>query len=130
MKLGKAWENRDYFTGKASELARQLAFSGIAVIWIFKNTGTTALVPDDLIWPLFLLVVTLFLDLLQYILASVMWTRFTRAQEAKHNAKEEDSGIDDSPKSINLPHSICFWLKFVTVAIAYVLLVWSLGRRL
>ena len=54
------------FTGKASDITRQLSFAGIAIIWIFKKeTGTALTVPHELLWPGVLIVLALFFDLLQ-----------------------------------------------------------------
>ena len=58
----------DFYTysGKASDISRQLAFAGIAIIWIFKKkvpaTGLT--VPSELILPGILIVLALGVDLL------------------------------------------------------------------
>lgn len=38
MKLENYKKDNQYFTGKLSEINRYLAFSGIAIIWIFKET--------------------------------------------------------------------------------------------
>src|SRR6478672_3157292 len=36
MKLSKYRETGEYFSGKASEIVRQLILAGIAIIWVFK----------------------------------------------------------------------------------------------
>jgi len=75
----------DFYTysGKASDISRQLAFAGIAIIWIFKKevpaTGLT--VPRELILPGILIVLALGVDLLQYCLATVIWWLFYRKKE-------------------------------------------------
>lgn len=120
----------DTFTGKASELSRQLAFAGIAVIWIFKNSGDTAIIPNDFLLPLFFLVLTLALDFLQYIFGSIEWMIFSHLQEKKHDCTNEEKEVDSSPGWINLPHTICFVLKLVTITIGYASIVKGVAARL
>ncbi|WP_250627057.1 hypothetical protein [Pinirhizobacter soli] len=130
MELKKAWENRDLFTSKASEITRQLGFSGIAVIWIFKNGGTSNLVPDDLVLPLFLLVLTLLADLLHYIAGSLEWQLFTSRQEKKTGAKEGTDNIADAPAWLNYPHTCFFYSKLVLLVASYAVLIHAMSARL
>jgi len=37
MKLAQARGHYEYFSGKASDISRQLGFAGIALIWVFKT---------------------------------------------------------------------------------------------
>lgn len=131
MKLGKAWANRDLFSGKASEITRQLAFSGIAALWLFKSTAPAApQIPGDLVLPLFMFVLALALDFLQYIAGSLEWQIFARRQEKKHDATDEDDDIDESPNWLNRPHEFFFWTKLIALLGGYVFLVIALGSRL
>jgi hypothetical protein len=65
----------EYYTSKASEIGRSLALGGIAVIWIFKTTSTdgSLTIPSLLIAPLIWLVISLSLDLLQYVIGGLIW---------------------------------------------------------
>jgi len=60
------------FSGKASDISRQLAFGAIAVIWLFKTDTPTGYItiPPDRIWPGILIVAALAADLLQYVAGS------------------------------------------------------------
>jgi hypothetical protein len=70
------------FTAKASDVNRQLAFAGIAIIWLFKKeTPAGITIPHELLWPSFLIVLSLALDMLQYWLASMTWRVFYRKKE-------------------------------------------------
>jgi hypothetical protein len=61
-----------YFnTGKTSDISRQLAFAGFAVIWIFKDTNLK--VPNELIIPGIFLGITLLLDIFQYFFLGTAW---------------------------------------------------------
>ena len=130
MKIKEVRKLVDTFTSKASELSRQLAFAGVAVIWIFKNSSQNAVIPDDLVLPLFLLVLTLTFDFLQYVFGSIEWSIFSHIQENKYNCEHEDQEVDSSPWWINLAHTICFYLKILTIVVAYVFIVKGLASRL
>lgn len=63
MKLKDALENYYFHSGKTSDLVRQLALAGIAVIWLFKYEVTgVPKVPAQLLLPLGLIVCGLALD--------------------------------------------------------------------
>lgn len=130
MKIKQARGHVDTFSGKASELSRQLAFAGIAVIWIFKNSASRGIIPDDFVFPMFFFVLALAFDLLQYILGSVEWGIFTKIQEAKYKCKNEDQEVDSSPVWINYPHNLCFILKIAMIAIGYSSMIANLSTRL
>jgi hypothetical protein len=70
-----------YFSGKASELCRNLAFAGIAIIWIFKVDKTGMSIDKKLILPLISFVATLAFDLFQYLWGTIIWGFFVRKQE-------------------------------------------------
>lgn len=117
MKLQNALENYYFHTGKVSDIARQLAFAAIAVIWLFKaGDGTSISLPKELLQPLKLVVICLALDLLQYIFGTVVWGIFHRWKE---RAGTSESSEFKAPSSINWPALICFWSKTVVLAYAY-----------
>lgn len=91
MKL-KDWRDHAHkFTEKLSEINRQLAFAGIAIIWIFKiQVGNHYSIPSELLLPLFFIVVSLMLDLLHYLYQSIVWTLFHRRKEKQGVASEDD----------------------------------------
>jgi hypothetical protein len=81
-KLSKYREDYYFFSGKTSDVARQLGLAGIVIIWIFK-TGDNAKpqLPKELLPPLALFVLGLALDLLHYITSTVIWGHFQRKEE-------------------------------------------------
>jgi hypothetical protein len=121
----------DFYTysGKASDISRQLAFAGIAIIWIFKKevpaTGLT--VPRELILPGILIVLALGVDLLQYCLATVIWWLFYRKKERE--GVHEDSELDHS-FWLEVPINLAFWVKIISVGGAYVFIFKFLLRTL
>lgn len=105
------------YSGKASDIARQLCFAGIALIWIFKrDQGAPLDVPKLLLIPAGLFVLALALDILQYILASVIWSFYARCLEGRGTPEDQDI---DVPMWFNWPTLICFWFKIVFVLLAY-----------
>ena len=118
MSLKTCWETFYNNTGSASNIARQLAFAGIAVVWIFTNTekGTFAL-HNSLLWPSLLFVVALACDFLQYLSGSIVWYAFTRKKEEELGAdcKEEFSWS----KKLNYPGFFFFWTTCVLILVAY-----------
>jgi len=104
-------------SGKASELARTLAFSGIAIIWVFRTTGSSSpTIPRALAIPGGFLVLALSCDLLQYAVGAAFWGGFARRQELS-GAASEDEFL--APRWINWPMLVFFWAKIASVGIAY-----------
>lgn len=121
MKLEKYKEDSYEFSKQASELIRQFAFAGIAVIWIFKaeESENTPIIPTELIWPLLLLVGTLVFDLFQYLIPTIIWTVFYRVKEKRVNPDEDIK----APAWLSFPGWICFTFKTISLLIGYYFLV-------
>ena len=79
MKLKDARDNYYFYSGKTSDIIRQMALAGIAVTWIFKRdvNGMPA-IPVDLLRPTFLIVLTLAFDFAQYISGTIAWGTYNR----------------------------------------------------
>lgn len=118
-------DNYGYLTGKASDIVRQLAFAGIAVVWIFRITDTTGRmqVPPEFVKVAFGCVVSLSLDLLQYLVASVFWGVFGCHLDRK-GVKADDEFA--APGWINWPALLFFWGKSAVIVLSYVLLLKTL----
>tara|TARA_Y100000296_G_C5094850_1_gene216805 strand:- start:427 stop:771 length:345 start_codon:yes stop_codon:yes gene_type:complete len=102
-------------------VARQLAFAGIAVIWIFTNNEDGGMsLPASLLWPALIFVSALASDFLQYVSMSLVWFFFTRHKEKQLGADFEGS-FSWSP-AINYPGYTFFWLKCSLVLAGYLLL--------
>ena len=105
------------FTGKASDLNRQLAFAAIAVIWLFKrDVAGVPSVPPNLILPGALVVLALAFDLLQYCLGSIIWYFFYHSEEKAGTSETKD--IDHSPW-LERPITALFWIKIACTIAAY-----------
>lgn len=127
LKLQEIWNAYDTYTGKVSEITRQLSFAGIAVIWFFK-TGDNYKTPkqDWFLSPLILFVLALAFDLLQYIVGSIIWKIYAMYQERKQKKASGKIDLDeeyDPSYWWTFPMDIFFFLKaFLTIA-GYVLLI-------
>lgn len=129
MKRENLRSNYEYHSGKASDVARQLAFAGIAVIWLFRvGAPADPQLPAQLIAPLFFFGLALGLDLLHYVVAAIIWSVFNRYKESQRSYASEDKSFD-APVWINVPALLLFWLKIITVVSAHVLLVASIAKQ-
>jgi hypothetical protein len=114
---------KDYYdkSGKASDLARQLAFAGIALVWVFKYTNKgSENVPEELIFPSFLFALSLGLDFLQYFIAAGVYGVFHwyKEKENQKGKKEEDPQYKHDER-LNWPALFCFWGKGLSIILAY-----------
>ncbi|MBN7796649.1 hypothetical protein [Parahaliea mediterranea] len=116
---------RGYYEARsatASNVARQSAFAGIALVWIFKDqVGQEFALPMGLLYPTICMMVGLAADLMQYVVASAIWGFYCRIKE-----KEFDPDPNPefrNPNWINWPALGLFWLKLAAVLVGYVLLV-------
>lgn len=107
------------FSGKASDISRHLAFAGIAVIWIFRlNQKGELTIPNELLLPLILMVVTLGFDILQYISATTVWGIYQWYKERELEDPKIDPDIDH-PSWLKWPQFIFFVLKLISILVGY-----------
>jgi len=121
----QGFKDRDYFSGKLSEITRQLGLAGIAIIWVFRTVqGSQQTIPLRLIIPGFVLVLGLTFDFLQYLVANALLELYTtRAHKA---------GKDEfiAPSWMNTPNRVFFYSKIWLIAIAYLYLLVFLALKL
>jgi len=130
MKLSDYRETYYEFSGKASEVARKLAFAGIAVVWIFKASGTSSpKIPFDLYFPTGLFVLTLAFDLFQYVSATIVWGVFQWKEERKLTDINDDPELGAHP-FCKLPQNVFFMLKIIAISFAYLLLLLFVWQEL
>jgi len=105
------------FSGKASDLNRQLGFAAIALIWLFKkDVGGSPTIPAGLVLPGILVVASLTLDMLHYCVASIIWRCFYRSKENENVA--EDAELNHSVW-LEWPITALFALKILCIVAAY-----------
>lgn len=121
--VADAWEHYYVMSGAASNSARQLAFAGIAVVWILAADNNIVPVEyANLRLPIFAFVLALALDLIQYVAGTGMYWQFAREKE--RNNKEK---FTEFPRRLNIPSEIVFIGKVAAVIWGYGLLFWILG---
>jgi hypothetical protein len=122
MKLSDYLDAFYEYSDKASLLSRQLAFAGIAVVWLFKSgDGVNFQLPASLIYPLLLLVLAFIFDLLQYLVGACIWYFFHRFHEKRMKSSNKDSSLLAShwySKFI----ALFFCAKIISVLVAYLFL--------
>lgn len=107
-------------TASASSVARQIAFAGIAFIWIFKRESTGSItLPTELLWPAILLILGLTSDLLQYFSASAIWGVFHRTKEKQGIKQNEEI---QASIYLNWPSLAFFWIKLFSITIGNILI--------
>lgn len=115
------------FSSKTSEIARQLSFAGIALVWVFKPKDAEPIaIPPELLWPAGLFVLALALDLLHAAYGTFVWGAFSRYHEKRHIGAEHEL---DAPAWFNWPSLAFFWGKVLAVIAAYVVTlryIWAL----
>lgn len=119
MKLSNYKDDYYEFTGLASSASRQLAFAGIALLWLFKSGDNGAYeIPKQLFVPATALIFTLSCDILQYVTGSLIWGTFFRANEKKTKEIGEDPVLE-APSYYSWPITAFFILKIASVIYAY-----------
>lgn len=119
MKLEKFKDESYEFSKLTSDLVRQFAFAGIAIVWIFKfEKPQNHLIPPELIFPLLCFVLSLACDLLQYLFPTIIWTIFFRHYEKKFKG---DTGKEIKANSfLTLPGWIFFTSKIILLTIGFI----------
>ena len=116
-------------SGNVSELSRQFAFAGIAIIWVLKvgNDGGGIPFSTELVMPLYSFVAALALDLTQYIYKTVVWGAFNHFCWKKYHDNDADikvSGI------FNWPTIVFFWCKVIAIGFGYIQLLCFIHSKL
>lgn len=126
MKYKLARQHYNDFSGLASSAARQLAFAGIAAIWIFRPAASEGLgLPSGLMPSMAGLALFLLFDLLQYVYAAAAWGIYQYHYEdiARVNKPDDmlEAEIPSSPDWINYATLAFFWLKLLCLTFALAL---------
>lgn len=109
-------------TGKASDVGRQLAFAGIATIWLLRDETGSRPFGDVLLIALTLLASALLADFLQYVYCSFVWRKFYNDHFDKH---KNDDALVDIPDSLSERTYIFFKTKIVLLFVGYLFLLWG-----
>ncbi|EKO4002955.1 hypothetical protein SPN99_004059 [Vibrio fluvialis] len=129
MNLAFIRQEVDAYTKACSDLSRQMAFAGIAILWVLSNKESssisTTLLKDFQLW---FFAAALMADLLQYIVGSVFWFYQDRLIESKLKKRfgadtEKIEAEDFEVTSLgNTLTWILFFIKVGLVALGYITL--------
>ncbi|HEV7375951.1 MAG TPA: hypothetical protein VGN95_14625 [Pyrinomonadaceae bacterium] len=113
---------------KTSEIVRQLAFAGIAIIWVFNDgEGGKYNFHPYLFRAGILIAIGLTLDLLHYISRTLIWGIYTWWKEKQGIDKKADF---KAPRKNNWLPIFFFATKIIAVVSAYVYIIRFLAYRL
>ncbi len=118
MKIQEMVDSYHESSGKVSDLARQLAFAGIAVIWVLRVGDDPGGLPfsEKLFFPLYLFALALVLDFLQYLYKTALWGSLNRKYWKRHQSNEVDVSISGL---VNWPTHGFFWGKIFAVTLGF-----------
>lgn len=112
------------FSFSLSNINRNLAFVGIAVVWIFK---VDLKVPNELLLPLLMFVIALAVDLFQYIYSTFAWTIFYHViyqKTKKKKDKTDENTIVKAPFAITYIQYGLFYIPKIIINVwAYIMLI-------
>jgi hypothetical protein len=130
MTLDDLWADVRELTGKLSEVARQAAYAGFAVIWIFKTgTETSYHLDRSLILAGALLALALCCDLAQYAVSVLLRWRHARLEERRRGVNYAGDDLTFPLRQNRVPYAL-FALKVALVAVGYAILIVHLVRAL
>lgn len=121
MNLSQCKEEYYYFSGKISEINRQLSLAGIAVIWIFYNSDKVCQTEiKDLVLAGIFIISSLSLDFLQYLYGTIAWGICHRKKEKEIKDPEKQFRVS---RYINWPTNTFFYSKLACTFISYKIII-------
>jgi hypothetical protein len=124
MKLSEYRQTYQEFSGLASSASRQLAFAGIAIIWIFQREANALhALPISLVFPLMCMAIALACDLLQYVVSAAVWGIFHRVHERNAVLHDNEDPEVSAHPGLNWPGIIFYWSKLTMVLVGYLTLI-------
>ena len=117
LKLSEIRKTYEDLTGKLSDINHQLCFAGFGIIWIFNKTGNETIIPSELYEPAVWLVISLAIDVIQYVYSSIAWAIYYTTKRKRN--KNDDKIEVDEPTGINYLTWILFSAKVITMCIGF-----------
>jgi hypothetical protein len=114
---------------RTSENVRQLAFAALAIIWLFKPADVAGVWhwPRPLVAAGVFATGALLFDFTQYLLNTIAWGWFHRRKEKEGVPLD---GLILTPRRINWPATLFFWLKAGALSASYAFLLYVVIGRL
>jgi hypothetical protein len=121
------WAKRATYTRTASEIARNLCFAGLALVWVLRvPDGTRSAIPQPLQIGALFIVLSLLLDLAQYIVGAVLVKRV--AKDFEERLRKDPKTVVEYPDDYPIPMQCLFFAKITTLLIALCFLAFAPGR--
>lgn len=126
MKLEDYKSTYEEFSGKLSDISRNLSFMGFGVVWILiggLENFRQGKIPILLEIVLGGLVLALILDILHYVYQTIIWYYYFKKLEKKYGptTKKDDFTAPDIYTQIGW---IFFWAKIIALFSSYMVLLW------
>ncbi|WP_242104146.1 hypothetical protein [Lysobacter sp. M2-1] len=118
-KLSEVDKTKNDAYGRASDVGRQLAYAGIATVWLLRDDAAARPLSNILLLALVFLSAALIVDLMQYVHCSRIWKKFYNEQFDIHGS---DEALVDIPKSLTASMYNFFWAKIWLLGPGYVFL--------
>lgn len=116
-KIKSLWNEYSINTRSLSNVCRKIAFGEGAICWIFKYKNSE--LPENIKYILFLLVLFLLFDALQYLTTAILYWCFAKYYEEKNSLNQLKKKDDVSkPAWINFPSKLCSTIKIGYLGIA------------
>jgi hypothetical protein len=120
MKRSDVNEEDKFYTGKASEVVRQLALLGYALIWLFKrDTPAGPTIPIEFQASAFFLTLALLLDFIQYVSGAIGWPLYNKSLYRKSVPVESEV---TPPGALYYPTYFAFFAKIAALILGYLCL--------
>jgi hypothetical protein len=121
----KEYKNKAHeYTAKSSEIARQINFAGIGIIWIIRTSNETLELSNSIILiPLILISISLLFDFCQYFLGGIIWIDFYRKKEKEGVPKDSDVLSENWRNKILYAF---YYFKFFFMIVAYIFIIKAL----
>lgn len=124
MELKEYKKKSHEYTAKASEIARQINFAGIGIIWIIRTSSDTLELSNSVVLtPLILISISLLFDFCQYFFGGVIWINFYRKKEKEGLSR--DSDVLSKTWRNKVLYGF-YYLKFIFMVIAYIFIIKAL----
>lgn len=122
--VDQMWEKKAYYTRTASDIARTLCLSGLALVWIFRTpTDSGSALAAPLLTAAALIVFALLLDLAQYLIGALMVDRVAKARERELQVSGAERSTEFLyPTSHPVVMNRLWALKIAVVTIAWIIL--------
>lgn len=116
-----AWTQYKEYSKATSDIARKMAFAGIAVCWLFRETNNSF--PSIVFNALIFLLIFFIFDLLQYLVSTLLVKNWIRKEEIKMwESTGKIEGNYQNPEWLDLPAFTFFLLKIIALIVSFVFL--------